>query len=75
MDGRDKLVDGAEFQDLLDLGPHERVVHVEIRLLDSEQVQIILLPQIVPLPGFALKMAVLQIFLSEDSWKNFRMHL
>ena len=47
-----------EFQDLLDLGPHERVVHVEIRLLDGEQVQIILLPQIVPLPGFALKMAV-----------------
>ena len=47
-----------EFEDLLDLCSDKRIVHVEIRLLDGKQVQIIFLPQIVPLPCLALKMTV-----------------
>ena len=47
-----------EPQDLLYLLPHQRVIHVQIRLLHGEQVEIILLPQLVPLPCFALEHAV-----------------
>ena len=47
-----------ELEDLLDLCSDKRIVHVEIRLLDGKQMQIIFLPQIVPLPCLALKMTV-----------------
>ena len=47
-----------EPQNLLYLLPHQRVIHVQIRLLHGEQVEIILLPQLVPLPCFALEHAV-----------------
>ena len=47
-----------EPQDVLYLLPHQRVIHVQIRLLHGEQVQVVLLPQLVPLPRFPLEHAV-----------------
>ena len=47
-----------EPQDVLYLLPHQRVIHVQIRLLHGEQVQIVLLPQLVPLPRLPLEHAV-----------------
>ena len=47
-----------EAQDLFDLLAHEGIVHIEIRLLDGEQVQIVFPAHFVPLPGLALKHAV-----------------
>ncbi len=47
---------GPEFADLFQLGAHRRVLPVEIRLLNSEQVQIILTAVGMPLPGVAAKL-------------------
>ena len=47
-----------EFEDLFDLCSDKRIVHVQVRLLDSEQMQIIFLPQVIPLPRLAFKVAV-----------------
>ena len=47
-----------ELQNLLHFFPDQGIVHVQVRLFDSEQVQIVLLPHLVPLPGLALEHGV-----------------
>ena len=47
-----------ETQDLLDLFPHQRIVHIQVGLLDGKQVQVILLAHLIPSPCFALKIGI-----------------
>ena len=47
-----------EPQDLLDLFPYQRIVHVQICLLNGEQVHIVFLAYFVPSPGLAFKEGV-----------------
>ena len=47
-----------EPHDLLDLLPDQRVIHIQVRLLDCEQMQIVFLADGVEGPGLALKVGV-----------------
>ena len=47
-----------EAEDFLHFLPHEGVVHVQVRLLDSEEVQVVFAAQLVILPGLALEKTV-----------------
>ena len=47
-----------EAQNSLDLLAHEGVVHIQVGLFDGEQMQVVFLPHLVPLPRLAFKMAV-----------------
>ena len=47
-----------EAQNLFDFFPDQGIVHIQIRLFDREQVKVIFAPDLIPGPGFALKITV-----------------
>ena len=45
-------------QNLHNLLTYQRIVHIQVRLLDCKEMKIVFLPYVIPLPGFAFKHAV-----------------